>query len=63
MIFAAQRIAKESPEKSQKLGLLLVVGEEVDHVGMIVSPIMLLQYEHQIFSVIFLFILYSEIIF
>ncbi|VDD90578.1 unnamed protein product [Enterobius vermicularis] len=35
MIFAAQRIAKESPEKSQKLGLLLVVGEEVDHVGMI----------------------------
>lgn len=37
MVFAARRIADENPELAKSVGLLLVVSEEVDHVGMVVS--------------------------
>jgi len=33
-IFALRRLAKEEPQLASQLGLLLVVGEETDHVGM-----------------------------
>ncbi|VDN59006.1 unnamed protein product [Dracunculus medinensis] len=35
MIFAAQRIAKEDAKLAENIGLLLVVSEEVDHIGMV----------------------------
>ncbi|CAJ0941651.1 unnamed protein product, partial [Mesorhabditis belari] len=35
IVLAANRFAKEYPELSHKVGLLFVVGEEVDHIGMI----------------------------
>lgn len=35
MVFAARRIADENPELAKSIGLLLVVSEEVDHVGMV----------------------------
>ncbi|VDM43782.1 unnamed protein product [Toxocara canis] len=35
MVFAARRIAEENPELAKDIGLLLVVSEEVDHVGMV----------------------------
>ncbi|CAD5209816.1 unnamed protein product [Bursaphelenchus xylophilus] len=35
MIFALRTLKKESPELSKQVALLLVVGEETDHVGMI----------------------------
>ncbi|TMS33563.1 hypothetical protein L596_001288 [Steinernema carpocapsae] len=35
MIKAAERIVKESPEMATEIGLLFVVGEETDHIGMI----------------------------
>ncbi|KAH7691347.1 peptidase dimerization domain-containing protein [Aphelenchoides avenae] len=34
MIFALQRLIKEHPEYENDVGLLLVVGEETDHIGM-----------------------------
>uniref|UniRef100_A0A0N5AVC7 M20_dimer domain-containing protein n=1 Tax=Syphacia muris TaxID=451379 RepID=A0A0N5AVC7_9BILA len=37
MIFAARRIAKEEPNLADDLGLLFLVGEEVDHIGMIAA--------------------------
>lgn len=36
MIFAAQKIAKEDPDLAENIGLLLVVSEELDHIGMVV---------------------------
>lgn len=45
MIFAAQKIAKEDPALAENIGLLLVVSEELDHIGMVVC---LLQYIHKI---------------
>lgn len=41
MIFAAQRIAKEDPALAEDLGLLLVVSEEVDHIGMQVHSLLI----------------------
>ncbi|CAG9529866.1 unnamed protein product [Cercopithifilaria johnstoni] len=35
MIFAAQKIAKEDPDLAENIGLLLVVSEELDHIGMV----------------------------
>ena len=37
MILAARRIVKDHPEIARDVALLFVVGEEVDHIGMIVS--------------------------
>lgn len=36
MVFAAQKIAKEDPDLAENIGLLLVVSEELDHIGMVV---------------------------
>lgn len=36
MVFAAQKIAKEDPNLAENIGLLLVVSEELDHIGMVV---------------------------
>ncbi|VDN33051.1 unnamed protein product [Gongylonema pulchrum] len=35
MIFAAQQIAKEDPVLAENIGLLFVVSEELDHIGMV----------------------------
>lgn len=35
MIFALKRLAEEQPNLANQVGLLLVVGEETDHIGMI----------------------------
>ncbi|CAJ0575325.1 unnamed protein product, partial [Mesorhabditis spiculigera] len=34
MIFAANRIAEKNPKLAEQIGLLFVVGEELDHIGM-----------------------------
>lgn len=39
MIFAAQKIAREDPDLAENIGLLLVVSEELDHIGMVVCLI------------------------
>ncbi|CAJ0962723.1 unnamed protein product, partial [Mesorhabditis belari] len=35
MIYAANRVVEERPEIAEQIGLLFVVGEELDHIGMI----------------------------
>ncbi|VDN01639.1 unnamed protein product [Thelazia callipaeda] len=35
MVFAAQKIAEEDPKLAENIGLLLVVSEELDHIGMV----------------------------
>lgn len=35
MVFAAQEIAEKDPKLAEQLGLLLVVSEELDHIGML----------------------------
>ncbi|VDM71023.1 unnamed protein product, partial [Strongylus vulgaris] len=37
MISAAQALAESNPDIAEKLALLIVVGEEIDHIGMQVN--------------------------